>query len=42
MQMASNFTFSPVQSYSTLIGGTDKNKQLTNFKPTKTGINRNK
>ena len=25
-----------------VIGGTDKNKQLTNFKPTQTGINRNK
>jgi hypothetical protein len=24
------------------LGGADKNKQLTNIKPTKTGINRNK
>jgi hypothetical protein len=25
-----------------VIGGADKNKQLTNIKPTQTGINRNK
>jgi hypothetical protein len=31
------FNYTPL-----VIGGTDKNKQLTNFKPTETGINRNK
>jgi hypothetical protein len=39
MQLASSFTFSPVQLYST---GTDKNKQRTIAKPMQTGINRNK
>ncbi len=28
-QAASSFTFSPVQLYTTVFGGTDKNKQLT-------------
>jgi hypothetical protein len=31
------FNYTPL-----VIGGTDKNKQLTNFKPTQTGINRHK
>jgi hypothetical protein len=42
MQPASSFTFSPVQLYSTWVGGTDKNKQLTIAKPMQTGINHNK
>jgi hypothetical protein len=44
MQAASSFAFSPVQLYSTctIIGGTDKNNQVTIIKPTQTGINRNK
>jgi hypothetical protein len=41
---ASSFTFIPVQLYCTplVIGGTDKNKQLSIIKPMQTGINRNK
>jgi hypothetical protein len=31
------FNYTPL-----VIGGADKNKQLTNIKPTQTGINRNK
>jgi len=30
------FSYTPL-----VIGGADKNKQLTNIKPTQTGINRN-
>ncbi len=42
MQPESSFTFSHVQYTPLVIGGADNNKQLTNIKPTQTGINRNK
>jgi hypothetical protein len=44
MQPASSFTFSSALfNYTPLvIGGTDKNKQLTIIKPTQIGINQDK
>jgi hypothetical protein len=42
MQAARSFTFSLFNYTPLVIGGTDKNKQLTIITPTQTGIYRNK